>query len=76
LEQRAIETARGAVIDVFDSGLMAQPGTAQAGVQPPDTSVTGFLVEQKSEPFGMGQRRGFSGCFDLAESLAMPASPS
>ena len=30
LEQRAIEAAGGAVIDVFDGGLMAQPGIAQA----------------------------------------------
>ena len=26
LEQRAIETTRGAVVDVLDGGLMAQPG--------------------------------------------------
>jgi hypothetical protein len=51
LEQRAIETARRTVIDVFDSGLMAQPGVAQAGVHSPVTSVTGLPVEQQSEPF-------------------------
>ena len=55
LEQRAIETARGAVIDIFDGGLMAQPGVAQAGVQPPVASVAGLLVEQQGEPFGMGR---------------------
>jgi hypothetical protein len=45
LEQRAVEAARGAVIGVLDGGLMAQPGIAQAGMQPPVTSVAGLLVE-------------------------------
>ena len=33
VEQSAIETARGAVIDVLDDGVMAQLGIAQAGGQ-------------------------------------------
>ena len=37
LEERAIESARGAIIDVFNRGLMAQPGIAQAKAQPPVT---------------------------------------
>jgi hypothetical protein len=37
LEQRAIEAAGGAVIDVLHGGLMAQPGIAQAGEQAPVT---------------------------------------
>jgi hypothetical protein len=69
LEQGAVEAAYCAVVDVFDGGLMAQPGIAQAGMQPPVASVAGLLVEQQSEPFRMGQRRGLTGCFDLAESL-------
>jgi hypothetical protein len=28
LEERAVEAARGAVIDILDDGLMAQPGVA------------------------------------------------
>ena len=35
LEQRAIETARGAVVDILDRSLMAQPGIAQASEQAP-----------------------------------------
>jgi hypothetical protein len=31
LEQGAVEAARGAVIDVLDGGMLAQPGIAQAG---------------------------------------------
>ena len=69
LEQRAVEAARGAVIDILDGGLMAQPGIAQAGEQAPVASVAGLLVEQQGEPFGMGQRGGFGGCFELSEGL-------
>ena len=34
LEQRAVKTARTAVIDVFDAGLLAQLGVAQARHKP------------------------------------------
>jgi len=69
LEQCVVEAARGTVIDILDGGLMAQPGIAQAGEQAPVTSVAGLLVEQQGEPLGMGQRGGFSGCFELSEGL-------
>jgi hypothetical protein len=69
LEQRAIETARGTVIDILNGGLMAQPGIAQAGEQAPVTSIANLLIEQQGEPFGMGQRGSFSGCLDLTEGL-------
>jgi hypothetical protein len=72
LEQGAIETAGGAVIDILDGGLMAQPGIAQAGEQAPVPSIANLLIEQQGEPFGMGQRGSFSGCFDLTEGLGHP----
>ena len=31
VEQRAVEAARGSVIDVLDGGLLAQSGVAQSG---------------------------------------------
>ena len=69
LEQRAIETARGAVVDILDRSLMTQPGIAQASEQAPIAAIADLLIEQQAEPFGMGQRCGFSGCFDLTEGL-------
>src|SRR6266513_722939 len=69
LEQCAVEAARGTVIDILDGGLMAQPGIAQTGEQAPVASIANLLIEQQGEPFGMGQRGGFSGCFDLTEGL-------
>ena len=69
LEQRAIESARGTVIDILDGSLMAQSGIAQAGEQAPVASIANLLIEQQGEPFGMGQRGGFTGCFDLTEGL-------
>jgi hypothetical protein len=35
-----------------------------------------LAIEQQGEPFGMGQRRGFSRCFDLAKALGQPLRPS
>jgi hypothetical protein len=67
--RRAIEAAGGAVIDVLDGGLMAQPGIAQAGEQAPVTAIADLLIEEQGEPFGMGQCRGFTGCFDLTEGF-------
>jgi hypothetical protein len=40
LEESAIETASGAVIDVFDRGLMTQSGVAQPGEQALVTPIT------------------------------------
>src|ERR1700745_102372 len=69
LEHRAVEAAHGAVIDIFDGSLMAQPSIAQACEQAPVTPITGLLIEQQGVPFRMGQRHSFSGVFDLAEGL-------
>jgi hypothetical protein len=48
---------------------MAQPGIAQASEQAPVAPIADLLIEQQSEPFGMGGRCGFSRCFDLTEGL-------
>src|SRR4051812_698107 len=67
LEQGAIETAGGAIIDVFDGGLMAQPGKAQPGPQPSLVALGDFAVEQESEPFGVRQRGTGRVGFQLGE---------
>ena len=53
LEQNAIETAGGAVIDVLDGGLMTQPGIAQPGEQALITPIADLAIEQQAEPFRM-----------------------
>ena len=55
LEQNAIETAGGAVIDVLDGGLMTQPGIAQPGEQALITPIADLAIEQQAEPFRMSQ---------------------
>src|SRR5260370_36983386 len=69
LEQRAIETARGAVVDILDRSLMAQPGIAQASEQASVAAIDDLLIEQQAEPFGLGQRCGFTGWLDLTGGL-------
>ena len=46
-------TAGGAIVDVLDRRLMAQPGKAQPCAQPSFVAVGGFAIEQQTEPFGM-----------------------
>ena len=48
---------------------MAQPGIAQASEQASVTPIADLLIEQQGEPFGMDQRGGFGGCFELSEGL-------
>ena len=52
-EQRAVETARGAVVDVLDARLLAQLGVAQASGEPFVVPQRGFTFEQQSKPFGV-----------------------
>ena len=55
LEQGAVEAACGAVVDILDDGLVAQPGIAQPRSQPAVVALGGLAVEQEAEPFGMGE---------------------
>src|ERR1700738_2639149 len=69
LEQRAIETARGAGVDILARNWMSHRGIAQAREKGSAAAIADLLIEQQAEPFGMGQRCGFTGCFDLTEGL-------
>ena len=76
-EQCAIEAARGAVIDILDGGLMAQPGVTQAREKPCRGDE---LTSQSSS------RPSHSGCVKSGRpspdasispnALAMPLRPS
>ena len=72
LEQRAIETAGGATIDVLDRRLMAQPGIAQPGSQPSLVAFSGFAVEQEAQPFGMRQPALVGFASSSVKARAMP----
>ena len=50
LEQGAVEPARGAVVDVFDAGLLAEFCGAQPRRQPLVAPKRRFPIEQQSEP--------------------------
>jgi hypothetical protein len=52
-EQAAIETASSAIIYVFWSGLMAQPGVAQARTEPLVLPINALSIQEQSEPVGM-----------------------
>src|SRR5467141_3912752 len=65
LEQSAVEAARGSVIDVLHTGLLAQFGIAQPGGKPLVAAMGELAIEQEAEPIGMGERTGFVGGFEL-----------
>ncbi len=50
LEQGAVEPARGAIVDVFDAGLLAEFCGAQPRRQPFVAPKRRFPIEQQSEP--------------------------
>lgn len=50
LEQSSVEPARGAIVDVFDAGLLTEPGGAQPRRQPFVAPKGGFPIQQQGEP--------------------------
>ena len=52
-EQRAIETARGAIIDIFDAGGLTETRHARPRLEAFLPAQRRFLVEKQAEPFGM-----------------------
>ena len=69
LEKGAVETARAAVIDVFDAGLLPQFGVAQSRRKPLVLAPRRLAVEQEPQPFVMAEAVCFIGVGDLIEGL-------
>ena len=65
VEQPAIETARGAVIDILDDGVVAQSGIAQAGGQALVAAMRHLAIDEQAEPIGMGERHAVAGSFEF-----------
>ena len=57
LEERAVETARGAVIDILDQRLLAQLGMAQPGGEFLVAAIGHLPAEQQGQPFRVGRVR-------------------
>ena len=55
LEQRAVETARGAIVDILDQRLLAEFGMAQSGGLFLVAAVRHLAAEQQGQPFGVRQ---------------------
>src|SRR5213076_274865 len=69
VEERAIEAAWGSVIDVLDTGRLAQSGISQSGGKPLIAAMGELAIEQEAEPVGMSERGGFVGSFELGKRL-------
>lgn len=75
-EERTVEAAFGAVVDIFRRGLMTKLGKSEARRELAVVTGTPFPFEQQSEPFGMRQMFGLAVGDEFAgKALAMPARP-
>jgi len=75
LEERAVEPTCGAVVDVFDRGLVAQTGIAETRFEAAILPVGRLMVEEQPEPFGLGKlgRFGIGGEADEGPGHAVQA---
>ena len=71
-EQGAIEAAGGAVIDVLDAGVVAQPCGPGARFEALLLAQRQLVLEQEAEPFGMFESAGLGGLVERLKPLAMP----
>jgi hypothetical protein len=69
LEERAVETARATIIDVFNGRLMAQFGDTQSRRQPLVASPRGFAVEQQPQPFMVAERLRLAGGINFHKGI-------
>jgi hypothetical protein len=76
VEQRAIEAARGPVVDVLNDGVVAQPGIAQSSGQSLIATMGHLAIDEQAEPVGMGQGRASPEVSSSVKAWAMPESPS
>jgi hypothetical protein len=58
-EQAAVEAARGLIVDVLETRVMAETGSFGPVLKPLLTPEGDLLIEQQAEPFSMIERAGF-----------------
>src|SRR5258708_5181370 len=75
MEQRAIEAAVNAVIDVFDDSIMTQSGIAQPRGEAFVTAMGDLAIDQQTEPIGMSEGRAFTGGFEFSKGLGHAGKP-
>src|SRR5262249_8873671 len=75
VKQRAVEAARGSVIDVLDGGLLAQSGITQSRGQPLVTAMRQLTIEQQAEPVGMAEIGSFAGGLEFGKGLSHSRKP-
>src|SRR5215813_4468609 len=75
VKQRAVEAARGSVIDVFDAGLLTQSGVAQSRGQPLVATMGEFAIEQEAEPVGVAECASLTGGFEFDKGLSHSRKP-
>ena len=75
LEERAVEPPGGAIVDVFDAGLLAELRRAQPRLQALVPAPRRLPVEEQGEPVGVGEVPASSASASSAKALAIPWRP-
>jgi hypothetical protein len=68
-EQGALEAASGAIIDVFDAGIVAQLRGPGAGLEALLPAQCHLMFEQQAKPFGMIEAFAVGGLFERLEAF-------
>jgi hypothetical protein len=75
LEQGAIETAGGTIVDVFDGSLVAKPCISEPGRQLPIVPIGHLAIEQQREPVRVREGSSVARCGDFTEGLGHAEQP-
>ena len=67
-EERSVEAAGGAEVDVLDGGAVAKLGRLEARLEALLTAGRHLVVEDQAEPFGVAEVVGFGGAGEGPEA--------
>lgn len=76
LEQRFVEAAPGAVVDIFRTGPdITQARGAHSALEPFGPAACGLTVDEQPQPFGVGKIGGSVLCLKLGKGVGHAIKP-
>lgn len=75
LEEGAVKTASGAIVDVLDGGDLTQLGTGQAAREAAVVASGGLAIDEEAEPIGVRHPGRLGIVLQFGEGIAMATRP-
>ena len=75
LEERTVETAGGAIVDVLDGGRLTELGAGQAAREAAVVAGSDLAIDEEAEPIGVRHLGGLGIVLQFDEVSAMAARP-